>query len=194
MNIMAAGHSSRSARIQTKPHVSPATAPGNPEEQRNQTMKHQTLTNLTIRSSLALALALTLWAPIQGKSAEPATWKTMMKAKMMESCEKMKEQKEKLKADSKIQNAELTAQVAKMNSTPDNKKSGVIAALVTRMVEQRIAMDARKAKMEDEMMEHMMQHMQMGKESMMECPMMKGMKGNDEKPTGDHKEHHAEQK
>jgi hypothetical protein len=29
--------------------------------------------------------------------------------------------------------------------------------------------------MEDEMMKHMMEHMQMGKESMSQCPMMKGM-------------------
>jgi hypothetical protein len=43
------------------------------------------------------------------------------------------------------------------------------------MEEQRIAMDARKAKMEDEMMKHMMEHMQMGKKSMSQCPMMKGM-------------------
>jgi hypothetical protein len=32
-------------------------------------------------------------------------------------------------------------------------------------------MDARKAKVEEEMMKHM----QMGKESMSQCPMMKGM-------------------
>ena len=31
-------------------------------------------------------------------------------------------------------------------------------------------------KMDDEMMQHMMQHMQMGKNSMSQCPMMKGMK------------------
>ena len=42
---------------------------------------------------------------------------------------------------------------------------GLMAAVITHMVEQRIAMDARKAKMEEEMMKHMMQHMQMGKES-----------------------------
>lgn len=52
------------------------------------------------------------------------------------------------------------------------------------MVEQRITMDARKAKMEEEMMKHMMQHvmqyMQMGKDSISQCPMMKGMKDMDE--------------
>ena len=55
-----------------------------------------------------------------------------------------------------------------------------MAAVITRMVEQRIAMDARMAKMQEEMMQHMMQHMQMGKESMSQCPMMKGMKDMDE--------------
>jgi hypothetical protein len=39
------------------------------------------------------------------------------------------------------------------------------------------------------MMKHMMQHMQMGKESLSQCPMMKGLKGMDEKP-GDAQEEH----
>jgi hypothetical protein len=69
-----------------------------------------------------------------------------------------------------------------------------MAAVFTKMVEQRITMDARKAKMEEEMMKHMMQHMQMGKESMSQCPMMKGMKGMDEKSAGAHKMHQEEQK
>jgi len=42
-------------------------------------------------------------------------------------------------------------------------------------------MDARKAKMEEEIMKHMMQHMQMGKKSLSQCPMMKGLKDKDEK-------------
>jgi len=42
------------------------------------------------------------------------------------------------------------------------------------------------------MMEHMMQHMQMGKESMAKCPMMKDMKGMDDKSEDAHKEHHEE--
>jgi hypothetical protein len=36
--------------------------------------------------------------------------------------------------------------------------------------------------------------MQMGKESMAQCPMMKGMKGMDEKSAVAHKEHQVEQK
>ena len=47
-----------------------------------------------------------------------------------------------------------------------------------------------KQKMDEEMM----QHMEMGKDSMSQCPMMKGMKDMDDKSSGDHKEHHGEEK
>lgn len=58
-------------------------------------MKEQTNTNLLIRSSLALALALAIWTPVQSQSAEPAEGKKMMEGKMMERCQAMKEQKQK---------------------------------------------------------------------------------------------------
>jgi len=163
-------------------------------------MKNQTDTNLVIRSSLALALALAIWSPVQARSAEPAEGKMMMEGKMMtetnmmQRCQAMKEQKEKMMADIEAQDAELTAQVAKMNSAPENKKVDMMATIVTRMVEQQTAMNARKAKMDEEMMQHMMQHMKLGKESMSQCPMMMGMKGMDEKSADAHKEHQAEQK
>ena len=64
-----------------------------------------------------------------------------------------------------------------MNRAPEDKKTDLMAAALTHVVEQRITMDARKAKVE----EQMMKHMQMGKESMSQCPMMKGMKGMDGK-------------
>ena len=138
-------------------------------------MKNQTNTKLVIRSSLALALALAIWSPVQGRSAEPAEGKLVTEAKMMERCQEMMEQKQKMREDMKAQDAELTEQLTRMNSAPEDKKMGLMAAILTHMVEQRIAMDARKAKMEEEMMKHMMQHMQIGKESISQCPMMKGM-------------------
>ena len=75
-----------------------------------------------------------------------------------------------------------------MNRAEKDKKVDLMAAIVTDMEEQRISMDARKAKMDEEMMQHMMQHMQMGKESMSQCPMMKGMKDMDDKSAGAYKE------
>jgi hypothetical protein len=153
-------------------------------------MKNHTNTNLVICSSLALALvlAVAIWSPVPVQSAEPADGKMMMDGKMMERCQAMKEQKQKMMADMKAQNAELTEQVAEMNSAPVDKKMSLMAAVITHMVEQRIAMDARMAKMQDEMMQHMMQHMQMGKDSMSQCPMMKGMKDMDETPGAGQKE------
>jgi len=102
----------------------------------------------------------------------------------MEQCQEMKEQKQKMKEDTEAQNAQLTEQLAKMNSAPEDKKVDLMASVLTLMAEQQIAMDAHKAKMDEEMMQHMMQHMQMGKESISQCPMMKGMKGMDEKSMG----------
>jgi len=139
---------------------------------------------LLTRSTLALTMALTVLSPITSPSAEPAEEKR--DSKMMEHCEKMKEQKAKMKADMKAQDAELTAHAAKMNSAPADKKVEEMAALVTHMLEQRIAMGGRKAKMEEEMMAHMMKHMEMGKDSMAKCPMMKGM---DHKSAEAHKDH-----
>ncbi|MFO7688861.1 MAG: hypothetical protein R6V60_22500 [Desulfobacterales bacterium] len=57
------------------------------------------------------------------------------------------------------------------------QKNELDGRLDTHMVEQPITMDARKAKMGEEMM----QLMQMGKESLSQCPMMKGLKGLDKK-------------
>ena len=94
-----------------------------------------------------------------------------MEGKMMEGCAAMKEQKQKMKEDMKAHDAQLTEQVAKMNSAPQDKKTDLLAAVVTHMVEQRIAMDARKAKMEEEM-----------------------MKGMDDKSGDAHKGHQTEQK
>jgi hypothetical protein len=153
-------------------------------------MKNQTNTNLAIRSGLALALAMAIWSPVRAQAPEPAEGKKMTEAAMMERCQGMKEQKQKMKEDMEAQNTQLTGQLAEMNRAPKNKKMDLMAAALTQMTEQRIAMDARKAKMDEEMMQHMMQHMQMGKESMSKCPMMTGMKDMDAKPAGAPKEHH----
>ena len=157
-------------------------------------MKNRTNTYTAVRSSLALAIALTMGTAVRAQSAQPTEEKTPTAAAMMERCQEMKEQKQKLKEDMKAQDAQLTEQLVEMNRAPKDKKVGLMATALTGMVQQRIAMDARKAKMEDEMMQHMMQHMQMGKESMSQCPMMKSMKDMDENPVGANKEPQEQQK
>ena len=163
-------------------------------------MKHHTNPRLVICSGLALAFVLTVWSPVQAQSTAPAEVKHPMEATMMERCQKMKQEKQQMMADMKDQDDQLMEQVAEMNRAPHDKKIGLMAAILTHIAEQRIAMDARKAKMDDEMMQHMMQHMQMGKDSMAQCPMMKDMKGMkgmkdmDDKSVGDHKGQHDDQK
>jgi hypothetical protein len=71
-----------------------------------------------------LALAVAIWSPVQALSAELAKGKKMMEGKMMERCRERMEQKQKMMADMKAQDAELTEQVAEMNSAPEDKSGG----------------------------------------------------------------------
>jgi hypothetical protein len=144
-------------------------------------MNNKTNTNI-LRSILALTLALAIWSPVQALAADPAEGKMMTEGKMKDCCQAMKEQKDKLMAEMKAQDADLAAQVAAMNSAPEDKKLGLIAAIVTHMIEQRTVMNVRMEKMHEQMMEHMMKHMQMGKESMSKCSTMKGMDEKSEMP------------
>ncbi len=132
-----------------------------------------------------LALILMSAAGATAQSAPPGKGMEMAKGKMMEDCQEMKAAKQSLKNDTQTQNDALVAQIAAMNQAPASEQMGLMAAVVTKMAEQRMTMDARKAKMEEQMMQHMMQHMQMGKESMSQCPMMKGM---GDKPAAAHHE------
>jgi hypothetical protein len=157
-------------------------------------MKNQNSTITLSRSCLVLAMTLAIWIPVPGHSQEAAGGEKMTDSKMMEQCKEMKEQKAKMNADIKAEDTSLMGDIAAMNSAPQEKKSELMAAILTKMAGQRTATDERRARMEEEMMNHMMQHMHMGKESMVQCPMMKGMKGVTGKPDGDHKEHHQEQK
>jgi predicted component of type VI protein secretion system len=152
-------------------------------------MKNQTNTTPVIRSGFALALALAIWSPAHAQSTEPAKGQAMTAAAMMERCQEMKQQKQDMKDDIKAQDAQLTEQLANMNRAPEAQKTDLMAAVLTHMVEQRIVMDARKAQMEEAMMQHMMQHMQMGKESISQCPMMKDMKDVAGTSAGAEKEH-----
>ena len=50
---------------------------------------------------------------------------------MRQRCQERKEQKQKMMADMKAQDAELTEHVAKMNSAPEGKKMGHAGAIIT---------------------------------------------------------------
>jgi hypothetical protein len=128
------------------------------------------------RPLLTLALAMSFLAPARAAAAESVP---MTPATMMQHCMEMQQQMQQMATARKAQDAVLAEQIAKVNSAPDGQKVALLTSTVTLLYEQRMAMDARVARMGDEMTRHMMQHMQMGRESMSGCPMMKGMAGMD---------------
>jgi hypothetical protein len=152
--------------------------------------------NIFIHSSLILALAFSMWSAPAAIAAETAPDKTMMDGKMMKDCQDMQMKKQKMMADMKAQDGVLNTKCAAMNGAPDDKKTALMADVITCMADQRMTRDAGAAKMEAEMMKHMMEHMQMGKESMATCPMMKDMSGMKDMKGMDNADmdHHPEKK
>ena len=135
-------------------------------------MNIQLIKNLATRSGLALAMTLAVWTPAQSQSSEPAKAKKMaMEGKTMDHSKMMQEHCKAMMAEMKTQDAELTAQVARMNSASKESKLDLMAEIITKMTEQRTAMNAHMGKMHMEMMKHM--EMCMG--PMSHHPMMKGM-------------------
>jgi hypothetical protein len=143
-------------------------------------MKTPSTTLIALWSSLALVLAAAIWLPAQSPAAEPENVKPMTEEKMKGCCGTMKTQMGKMKTDVKAQDDELTEQVAKMNGAPDDKKLTMMAAVITRMAEDRVVMNANMDVLHMAMRQHIMQHMSMSKESIAGCSMMKG---TDEKST-----------
>jgi hypothetical protein len=140
-------------------------------------------------ASMAVAAAVGLWSAPPVCSAESSS-PEKMEAGMKMSCESMKERHQKMRAEMMSEDTEMVSQVAAMNRAPKSEKPGMMAAALTRLVEQRMSRDARRAGMEEEMMGHMMEHMKMGGDSMSQCPMMKGKHGAGTKDKGAHTEHH----
>ena len=147
-------------------------------------MKNQSHSNLIVRSGLALGFALFVLASVQAQSDTPADAGMMKDSRMMNSHptttasqQTMMQHHQAMMADMKSQDAELAAQVAKMNSAPADKKLDLMAAIITRMVEQRTAMNARIGMMREEMMNCSMQNMSMGARTPSSQPMMNDMNG-----------------
>ena len=100
-----------------------------------------------------------------------------MAADMVEKCQAMMADQEKMMADMKVADQRLDDLVGKMNAASGVDKAEATAAVVNEMVTQRRTMRDGMMKMQHGMMAHMMGHMQAGKDSMAMCPMMKQMGG-----------------
>ncbi len=129
---------------------------------------------LLVASGLALGLAFAAWSPLRAQSADSADGAKLTESQMAEHCREIRDQKLQIRADIKAQDVRLTERLAELNGATDEKKVGLMAAVLTSVIEQRIAMDVRRAKLDDGMSRHWMQHSQLGKDSMSTCPMCSG--------------------
>jgi hypothetical protein len=144
----------------------------NPSPKEGRIMKIQLNKYLALHASLVLAMALALGAPGMAQSMDHSK---MDHAKMdhsrMDQSKMKSDHMKEMMAEMKAQDAELTAQVARMNSASKESKVDLMAEIITKMVEQRTAMNARMEQMHGEMMKHM----QMGMGSKPHHSKMKGM-------------------
>jgi len=122
--------------------------------------------------------------------AKPGT----MDDQMMAHCHAMMQMHSQMETDFKAQDAKLDALVTKMNTSIGADRAEAMGAVVTELVAQHKAQRDKMMSMHSEMMAHMMEHMQMGKQSMMMCPMMKTMQApkSDANPSDDHSHHHPQ--
>jgi hypothetical protein len=121
---------------------------------------------------LATLIAATL--PLTATPAEDAG-KTQTTDEKQEQSSDTMEMKGKMMSNWKDQDAEVDKLVAEMNSAPADKKLDAVAAVLSKLVEQRKAMH--------EQMQKMMSANE--KEGMGMCRMMRGMDKE-----GDHSQHH----
>jgi hypothetical protein len=132
-------------------------------------MINATSPQLVLRSGLALGLALGIWF------TGPVPTATAADMKMMDHCQAMQAQRQKMQTDMQAQADQLAAKLETMERAPREEKLELLASVVTLMAQQQSTRNAHQAKMEESMMKHMMEHMEMGKESLTQCPLMKGM-------------------
>lgn len=139
-------------------------------------MKTKQITRMAI---IGLLLVSGAFAQSQSKSnpqkPKPSGQQGMMSGQMMERCKMMMERRQQMQAEMKAMDAELDKLVAEMNSVPASQKTDAVAAVVTKMVEQRKVMHEKRDAMQTRMMQHIMEHMQTGQSSMSGCPMMQEM-------------------
>lgn len=89
---------------------------------------------------------------------------------MADQCKSMMAKRDQMMADMKAMNSELDQKIAAMNSA----SGSAMAAVINEFASQRKQMQQQKMMtMQENMMEHVGAHMMAGKESMMNCPMMK---------------------
>jgi predicted nucleic acid-binding Zn-ribbon protein len=111
---------------------------------------------MNLKTALALALTVALGTPAMAQNAEPAKpHQQKMDHSKMDHHKMMMEHCQKMMDEMKAQDVALTAEIAAMNSASKDAKVDLMAAVITRLAQQRSAMDEKMAGMHMEMMKHM---------------------------------------
>ena len=134
---------------------------------------------------LALAAALTVSGALaqqsQPQAGKPPAKSGVMSGNMGEQCKHMMAMHTEMMANMKAMDSSLEQKVAAMNAAKGNAKVDAMAAVINELATQRTQMMSKMSSMQDQKMAHMAEHTaQSGsaamKQSMAQCPMMKGMK------------------
>jgi len=132
----------------------------------------RSITGIGIHSGLVLALGLAAGYPVHAQVAGGAMDKgMMMQGPMMSHQGSMGNHWKTMIDEMKAQDASLAELVDQMNSAKNDAKTDLIAAVVTRLVEQRRGMTLRMERMHQDMM----QNGKMGKGAMPHHPKMQNM-------------------
>ena len=147
-------------------------------------MKSKMISIYVLAIALAAGLTTTALVAQQSQSkagTQPKAGQTgMMSGNMADHCKQMMSMHNQMMADMKAMDATLDQKVAAMNAAKGNAKVDAMAAVINEMASQRKQMMSRMSGTQDQMMAHMGEHMaQPGtpamRQSMAQCPMMKGM-------------------
>lgn len=103
-------------------------------------MKPLPNTNALLGSKLALAMATTTGSPVRSIFANPSEQNLVKERRMAKRRPATKRKNRKFIAEMKSQGQELAALAARMNAAPDDEKMSLMAAIITRMIEQGAAM------------------------------------------------------
>lgn len=120
---------------------------------------------------VALGAFLVFAQEPKGRTA--STGQKSMSADMSEACKTMMAKRDQMMAEMKSMDASLDRKLAAMNAASGSAKVEAMAGVVNELVSERKKMEQNMMTMHADMMQHMAAHMMAGKESMMNCPMMK---------------------
>ncbi|MBI5834443.1 MAG: hypothetical protein HZB16_19265 [Armatimonadetes bacterium] len=120
----------------------------------------------------AYVLALAIWLPAQALFAQPAADKDLRRSGMADGCQALMAQKQQLADELQAQDAAWADRVAGMDKWPGPERSDAVAAVVTELVMQRAAINARRAGMDTDVVAHMALHRRASRWSLGPCPLV----------------------